>query len=89
MAPELVLTLMRRTLLTVLLVAGPMLLGGLIIGITVSVMQAVTQIREMTLTFIPKIIGVGVILAICAPWMMKVIVDFTNYAFVMMQQAAK
>ena len=80
---------MKRTLMTVLLVAGPLLLGGLVIGITVSVMQAVTQIREMTLTFIPKILGVGAILAICSPWMMKVIIDFTNYTFGLMSQVAR
>ena len=89
MGPELVLALMKRTLMTVLLVAGPLLLGGLVIGITVSVLQAVTQIREMTLTFIPKILGVGAILAICSPWMMKVIIDFTNYTFGLMSQVAR
>jgi len=81
MSPEFVIALMRRTLLTALMLAGPLLLGGLIIGVTVSILQTVTQIREMTLTFIPKILGVGAILAIFAPWMLKVIVDYTNYVF--------
>ncbi len=81
MSPEFVIALMRRTLLTALLLAGPLLLGGLVIGVTVSILQTVTQIREMTLTFIPKILGVGTILAIFAPWMLKVIVDYTNYVF--------
>ena len=89
MGPEMVLALMKRTLITVLLVAGPLLLAGLVIGISVSVMQAVTQIREMTLTFIPKILGVGAVLAICSPWMMKVIVDFTNHVFALMVQVAR
>ena len=89
MTPEFVLTMMKRTLLTVLMVAGPLLIGGLVIGVTVSIAQAVTQIREMTLTFIPKIIGVGIILAIFSSWMMKVIVDFTNYAFYHLVQVAQ
>ena len=81
MTPEFALEIMRRTLFTALKLAGPMLLGGLVIGVSVSIMQAVTQIREMTLTFIPKIVGVAVILAIFSPWMLKVITDYTNYVF--------
>ena len=81
MSPEFVIALMRRTLLTALMLAGPLLISGLIIGVAVSILQAVTQIREMTLTFIPKILGVGAVLAIFAPWMLNIIVDYTNYIF--------
>jgi flagellar biosynthetic protein FliQ len=62
----------------VLMVSGPMLLFGLIVGLTISILQAVTQIHEMTLTFIPKILAVCVALVIFLPWMITIIVDFTR-----------
>ncbi len=81
MTPELTVTLMKQTLYTVLIVAGPLLAAGLIIGILVSVFQTVTQIREMSLTFVPKIIGVMITLAIFAPWMASSLIDFTMSIF--------
>ncbi len=81
MTPELTVTLMKQTLYTVLTVAGPLLAAGLIIGILVSVFQTVTQIREMSLTFVPKIIGVMITLAIFAPWMATSLIDFTMSIF--------
>ena len=61
----------------VLSVGGPILIVALVVGLAVSVFQAVTQIHEMTLTFIPKIIAVGATLAILLPWMLQRMVDFT------------
>ena len=81
MTPELIVTLMKQTLYTVLLVAGPLLAAGLIIGVVVSIFQTVTQIREMSLTFVPKIIGVMVVLLIFAPWMGATLIDFTMSLF--------
>ena len=81
MTPELTVTLMKQTLYTVLMVAGPLLAAGLIIGILVSIFQTVTQIREMSLTFVPKIIGVMITLAVFAPWMAASLIDFTMSIF--------
>ena len=65
-----------------LLVAGPMLLFGLIVGLIVSVFQAVTQVHEMTLTFIPKILAVMFALVLFFPWMMQIMLTFTEKLFV-------
>jgi len=81
MTPELTITLMKQTLYTVLMVAGPLLAAGLIIGVLVSIFQTVTQIREMSLTFVPKIVGVLVVLAVFAPWMASTLIDFTMTIF--------
>jgi len=64
-----------------LMVAAPMLLFGLIIGLIISIFQAVTQINEMTLTFVPKILAVAVALLIFLPWMINQLTDFTNHMF--------
>jgi len=55
----------------------PLLLGSMIIGLTIGVFQAVTQIHEMTLTFVPKILIVGAILIFLFPWIINKVVDFT------------
>jgi flagellar biosynthetic protein FliQ len=78
MTAEYVLALGREAVGLVLMVSGPMLLFGLIVGLTISILQAVTQIHEMTLTFIPKILAVCVALVIFLPWMITIIVDFTR-----------
>ena len=64
-------------MLVTLLLSAPMLGFGLIIGLLVSIFQAVTQINEMTLTFIPKILAVAAALAIFLPWIVSTLVDFT------------
>jgi flagellar biosynthesis protein FliQ len=56
----------------------PLLLVGLVLGLVVSVFQAVTQIQEQTLTFIPKIIGLAVVLVVAGPWMLGVILSWTG-----------
>jgi len=69
--------LFQNALLLALMVSGPMLLFGLIAGLLVSIFQAVTQVHEMTLTFIPKILAVVLSLFIFLPWMTSKILDFT------------
>ena len=81
MSPELVLTLGHETIKTTLLLAAPLLICALVVGLIVSVFQAVTQINEATLSFIPKILAVVVALVICAPWMLDVISRFTTTLF--------
>ncbi|MCP4703400.1 MAG: flagellar biosynthesis protein FliQ [candidate division Zixibacteria bacterium] len=81
MTPEMVTTVGRDAITTMLMVAAPMLLSGLIIGVTISIFQAITQIQEMTLTFIPKIVIVAVSLLVFLPWMMNILLDFTRGLF--------
>ena len=78
MSNELVLTLAERGIYTILLVAGPILLLALAVGLLVSIFQATTQIQEQTLAFIPKIIAVLVGVVFFGPWMLTKIVEFTT-----------
>jgi len=66
----------REALLTVLLVAGPALIAGMAVGLLVSVFQAVTQIQEFTLTFVPKILAVMTVFIIAMPWMLNTLLNF-------------
>ena len=77
----LILKLGQETIQTTALIAAPMLVGALVMGLMISVFQAVTQINEATLTFIPKIMVVGVVFLIAAPWMLDVIGGFTTGLF--------
>jgi flagellar biosynthetic protein FliQ len=74
---ELILKLGQETLKITALLASPMLIGALVIGLLVSVFQAITQINEATLTFIPKMAIVAIVFVIAAPWMMDVMSQFT------------
>lgn len=66
----------RKTLMMVLILSGPMLALSLIVGLVVSVFQAATQISEMTLTFIPKLVAMGLALLIFLPWMLQLFKGF-------------
>jgi flagellar biosynthetic protein FliQ len=81
MTPQMVVSIGREALTVTLMVAGPMLLFGLIIGLIISVFQSVTQINEMTLTFVPKILAVALALLIFLPWMINMITDFTHHMY--------
>jgi flagellar biosynthesis protein FliQ len=62
-------------------IAMPLLLVGLAIGLVVSIFQAVTQIQEQTLTFIPKIVGMGIVLVVAGPWMLDQVVTYTQQLY--------
>lgn len=79
MDTELAVHLVAATLLTAAKVASPVLLTALVIGVIVSILQVVTQIQEMTLTFIPKIVGVVLVLLACGAWMLAVTVEFARH----------
>ncbi|MCC6346333.1 MAG: flagellar biosynthesis protein FliQ [Nitrospirales bacterium] len=81
MTVELLTQISRQTFETILLVGGPVLLVSLVVGVLVSIFQAVTQLQEMTLSFIPKIIAVFITLLVALPWMVKVLVSFTRNLF--------
>ena len=78
MTPEYAIKLGQDTLMIVLIVAGPTLLVALVVGLVVSIFQAVTQIHEMTLTFIPKILSVGLVLSLLLPWTIRRMIEFTT-----------
>ena len=78
MTPEYAIKLGQDTLMLVLVVAGPTLLVALVVGLIVSIFQAVTQIHEMTLTFIPKILAVAAVLSLLLPWTIKRMIEFTT-----------
>jgi flagellar biosynthesis protein FliQ len=81
MTPEGVMDLGRNAMEITLLVAGPMLITVLLIGLLVSIFQAATQINEATLSFIPKLIGVFAVLLIAGPWMLTTLVDYMHLVF--------
>jgi flagellar biosynthetic protein FliQ len=82
MSPDFIVGIASETIKVTLLISAPMLLMGLLIGLIVSIFQAVTQIQEMTLVFVPKIIAVLVALIVVLPWMMNVLVTYTQTLFI-------
>lgn len=81
MTPESVMTLGRHAMEITLMIAAPMLLTALVVGLVVSIFQAATQINEMTLSFIPKLVGIFVALVVAGPWMLAVMVDYMRELF--------
>ncbi len=78
MSPTDVIEITRSALVVVLTVCGPLLLTALIVGVAVSLMQALTQVQEQTLTFVPKLIAMGVVLMLTLPMMGHAMADFTH-----------
>jgi flagellar biosynthetic protein FliQ len=78
MSPELVIDLVQQALQVTILVAAPLLLAALLTGLVVSVFQAATQINEMTLSFIPKLLAIFAAAVLAGPWMLSLLVDFTR-----------
>jgi flagellar biosynthetic protein FliQ len=81
MTPESVMTLGRHAMEVTLMIAAPLLLVSLIIGLVVSIFQAATQINESTLSFIPKLVGIFVALVVAGPWMLSVMLDYMRQLF--------
>ncbi|WP_151636501.1 flagellar biosynthesis protein FliQ [Noviherbaspirillum aerium] len=81
MTPESVMTMGRQAMEVTLMVAAPMLLVALVVGLIVSIFQAATQINEATLSFIPKLIGIFVALLVAGPWMLTIMLDYMRQMF--------
>ena len=81
MTPESVMTLGQKAMEVTLMVSAPLLLVALATGLLISIFQAATQINEMTLSFIPKLIGMAGTLVVAGPWMLKTIVGYTRELF--------
>jgi flagellar biosynthetic protein FliQ len=71
----------QQSLETTIMVVGPLLGAALLVGLFVSMFQAVTSMQEMTLSFIPKLLALGLALLLLAPWMLRILTDFTMNAF--------
>ncbi len=82
MTPEFITSIGKDTIEVILMLSAPVLLAGMAVGLAVSIFQAVTQIQEMTLSFVPKILAVFLVLLALAPWMMKIILRFTSQIFI-------
>ncbi len=78
MTPESVITLIQQALEVLMLVSAPLLLTALVVGLVISIFQAATQINEMTLSFIPKLLAMFLVILLAGPWMLTVMVDFTR-----------
>lgn len=81
MTPETVMTVGRQALEITALLAGPLLISSLIVGLIIAMFQAATQINEMTLTFIPKLMTIGAVLMIGGPWLLQNLMSFTVRLF--------
>lgn len=84
MTQQLAVEICKNAIYTALLVAAPMLIAGLVVGILISLFQSVTQIHEMTLTFIPKILAVVLVLIVALPWIMNLLLAYTTELFALM-----
>ena len=81
MDSNLVLYLSRHTLETVLLLSAPILLTCIIVGVVVTLLQAVTSIRDITLSIVPKLLSVGIVVLVCGGWILDIVLRFTNEIF--------
>lgn len=81
MTPDMVIKLAEQSIFTIILISAPMLLIALAVGLLVSIFQAMTQIQEQTLAFIPKILAVFISLVVFGPWMLTLLLDYTRDLF--------
>ena len=81
MTPELVMDIGRLAIEMTLLLSAPLLLAALVIGLIISIFQAATQINEQTLSFIPKLVGMFLVLILAGPWMLQMMVDYIRRLF--------
>lgn len=76
-----VITLARQMLEATALLSAPLLLTALVVGVVIGLFQAATQINEMTLSFVPKLLAMGLVLALTGSWMLRLLIDFTVRLF--------
>ncbi|MBO4920516.1 MAG: flagellar biosynthesis protein FliQ [Lachnospiraceae bacterium] len=81
MSEEMVVTLLRETLYLIIKVSAPMLLVSLIVGLVISILQTVTSIQEQTLSFVPKLISIFLVIMIAGNWILTSIVEYMEYLF--------
>ena len=81
MSPDLVMTIAKEAITTTVLLAAPLLLSALAVGLVVGVFQAATQINEQTLSFVPKLLVLAMALVVAGPWLLGLLIDFTRRLF--------
>ena len=81
MSPEFVITFGRESMWIAFLLAAPPLIAALVVGLVISIFQAVTQIQEMTLAIIPKMLAVMIALAVAYPWLLETLTSYTAHVF--------
>jgi flagellar biosynthetic protein FliQ len=84
--PAIVIDIGVRALVAAAMLGAPMLITALVVGFAVSVFQSITQIQEVTLSFVPKAVAVAIALVICGQWMIAEMVSFTQSLFVLIPQ---
>lgn len=89
MSEIVIMTIVKKALVTGLLVAGPILLVSLLVGLIISIFQATTQIQEQTLTFVPKLLFIILVLVVGGPWMLNKLVVLTTELFNMVATVVK
>ena len=89
MNPEFAVEMVKAMIFQALTLAAPILLTGLVIGLGVSLFQAVTSVHEQTLSFVPKVLGIVVVLVIALPWMLRSSVEFTTMLIEKMPQMVR
>ena len=81
-----VITIMRESLMTIMIVSAPMLGVGMLVGLIISIFQTTTSIQEQTLTFVPKIVAIFVTLIIFGAWMIRTLLNYTSHVFMMIEK---
>ncbi|HGE6930552.1 TPA: flagellar biosynthesis protein FliQ [Enterobacter cloacae] len=81
MTPESVMVIGMQAIKVGLMVSGPLLVAALVTGLIISILQAATQVNEMTMTFIPKILMIVGVAVALGPWMMKILIEYTRAVF--------
>jgi flagellar biosynthetic protein FliQ len=88
MTEMMVLEIIKQAMIVGLQVAGPLLLVSLVVGTVLGIMMAATQVQEFTLTFVPKILGMGLVLLLAGPFMLHTLMAFARFVFARLSQAA-
>ncbi len=86
MTTEAVMTIIQETINKILVLSAPFLIISIVFGLVIAIFQAATQIHEQTMTFVPKLIGILVLMLICGPWMLTTLVDFFHMILNLMQE---
>ena len=81
-----VIKVLRESMMTVLIVAAPVLGAGMFVGLIVAIFQTTTSIQEQTLTFVPKILAIFLSIMVFAAWIIKTLVNYTNHIFMMIEK---
>ncbi|SHH89816.1 flagellar biosynthetic protein FliQ [Clostridium collagenovorans DSM 3089] len=89
MSEIMIMTIVKKALVAGIMVAGPILMISLIVGLIISIFQATTQIQEQTLTFVPKLITIILVMVVLGPWMLNKLVLLTNELFGMISNVVK